>query len=142
MAFFKSNNDDNTRELMGCAGSIADGGSSRVYGSFNCINARTAVISTRTTFGAGADTKLTVNLYYAPDDSTFDTVPYVSYGVDQTASTEVQESKVLDLPEVGTMAVEVVNNSSDTVTNTQIMITRARWVGVTNVNAGGRGFRR
>lgn len=124
--------DLNKIEELGHDASIAASATSNVFATFNLDRVRTAVITVRGTYGASSSGAATVKLYYSADQFNWDTVPYTSFQVDLTAGATVQESKILDVPEVGDMKVEVVNGAGDTFTNVKVFVTKRRWRGVTN----------
>lgn len=82
-------------------------------------------MSCRLTYGAGATTGATVNIYYSPDGDNFDTVAYLSFLVDLSAGNTVQESAILDLPEHGYIEVKVSNGNAAS-TQVQLWYTVAR----------------
>lgn len=117
-------------ELLGHEPSFAASATSRQFGTFNVDKVRTAVITCRLTYGSSSSSGAVLNLYYSPDGENWDTVPYLSYTINLTASGTIQESKILDVPEVGYLKAELVNGAGDTSTEAFIWVTKRRWIGV------------
>ena len=96
-------------------------------GNLDCSKARTVNISCRVTYG-NATKAVRVNLYYSPDGTHYDTVPFSYFNVDLTASTTVQETHIFDFPEIGYMDVEVENlDTSVTATNVMVFSNAIKW---------------
>ena len=82
------------------------------FGNVTLNNTRTATITCKITYGAGATTGATVNLYYSPDRGQFDTVAFASFLVNLNPGNTVQETAILDLPEHGYVEIKVSNGDA------------------------------
>jgi hypothetical protein len=92
-----------------------------------CDLARTLTVTGRCTYNASGTAALRVNLYYSPDGVHFDTVPYTYFDLNVTAGSEVQESALIDPPEVGYLVPEIENlDASYTITDITIWETVSR----------------
>lgn len=99
-------------------GSIPASGTLRSPGDFALVRARSASVTIRLTFGASIDADTTVNVYYSPDGTNWDSVVFTSFVIAYTVSTTKQRTIALNVPEHGYMIISVVNGSSaDTLTN-------------------------
>jgi len=81
-------------------------------GSIPLVRARTLSITVRLTFGGQIDADATVELYYSPDGSNWDTIPYTSFIIPFTISTTKQRTAIIDPPEHGYVRVAIKNNSA------------------------------
>lgn len=98
-----------------------------VVGNINCNRIRTLSLTTKVTYGA-ATKAVRVLLYFSPDGKVYDTVPYIYFDIDLTASSTVQETHIVNMPEGGYMDVRVENlDASVAATNILIFYTVKRW---------------
>ncbi len=95
-------------------------------GMINLNNVRTGTLTCRVTYGAGATTGATVNLYYSADGERFDTVAFTSFLVNLSAGSTVQESAIIDFPENGYVEVRVSNGDA-IATNITLWYSLARY---------------
>jgi hypothetical protein len=72
------------------------------------------------TFGASINADATVDLFYSPDGSNWDTIAYTSWSIAYTAGATVQKTVNVDPPEHGFLKIKVTNGSSaDVITAVQ-----------------------
>lgn len=103
---------------MGRIETIAASGRGQVPGSIPLIRARTLTVTARMTFGASIDADATIEIYYSPDGTNWDTLTYTTYAVTYTSGGTVQQTIIIDPPEHGHIAVKILNGSSaDTLTD-------------------------
>jgi hypothetical protein len=101
--------------------SIAASGSATSPGHLPLVRARTITITVRLTCGASLDADPTVEVFYSPDGTNVDTVPYSNWDITYTAGSTVQYTSIVDPPEHGFLSMKVVNNSSaDTLTDVKV----------------------
>jgi hypothetical protein len=81
-------------------------------GMINCRNLDKIAVSCAGTFAAESDADLTVSLYYSPDGKTFDTETFDSLTLTDVASTVVQKSKLVSVPDTGWIKIVLTNGSS------------------------------
>lgn len=109
-------------------GSIAASGTLISPGDIALVRARTASVTVRLTFGASIDADTTVNVYYSPDGTNWDSIAYTSFTIAYTVSQTKQRSISLNVPEHGYLKISIVNGSSaDTLTNIVAWYTVQSW---------------
>lgn len=84
----------------------------KIVGNVKLYRIETFSITTRVTYHGSATLGLRLNLYFSPDGKNYDTVPYAYYDVDLTAGGTIQESKLVDAPEQGSLKITVQNLDS------------------------------
>jgi len=85
-------------------------------GTIDCDNVRTLSLTAALTYDADSTAGATVNVYFSPDGSNWDTVPYDSWVINLNAGNPVQESKIYDLLEHGFVEVKITNGSAHVLT--------------------------
>ena len=70
-----------------------------------------AIITVRLTYNASATAGATINTYYSPDGTYWDTEPVDSFSLPFTAGTTIQKSYIVAAPCKG-LEIEIVNNDS------------------------------
>ena len=99
--------------------------------SIPLVRARTVSFTTRMTFDANADTDVTVKVYYSPDGNNWDTIVFTSWTITFTASTTVQRTCILDIPEHGYLRIAIYNGSqTQTLSAISVWYTIQSWEGV------------
>jgi len=94
------------------AGSIPASGTLTQPGDIPLVRARTLSVTVRLKFHASATKNATVYLYYSPDGSNWDTIPYTSFDLTLSAGEYVQRTVPIDVPEHGYIKVAVANNDT------------------------------
>jgi len=70
---------------------------------------RTFSITARVDFHAAATSGVRVSIYYSPDGSNWDTVPFAYYDIVLVAGATAQQTQTIDVPEHGYIVMEVHN---------------------------------
>lgn len=81
-------------------------------GIINCRNLDKVMITCMATFAAESDADLTVALYHSPDGRFYDTEAFDSITLTDVASTAVQKSKLVSVPDTGWLKIVLINGSS------------------------------
>jgi hypothetical protein len=81
-------------------------------GIINCRNLDKIMVSCMATFAAESDADLTVSLLYSPDGKFYDTEVFDSITLTDVASTAVQKSKLVSVPDTGWIKIVLTNGSS------------------------------
>ena len=98
--------------------------------SVNLVECRTLSVSCRVTYNGAATSGVRVNIYYAPDGRTWDTVPYTHFDITLTAGEVVQETEIIDMPEHGAVAFGVENlDAAQTATEVKTWYSIQSWQG-------------
>ena len=92
--------------------SLAASGSFYQSGSIPLVRARTLSLTVRGTFHGSATLGATCYIYYSPNGSKWDTIPYTSFDLTLTAGAAVQRTLPIDTPEHGFASVKIVNNDT------------------------------
>uniref|UniRef100_A0A6H1ZYL7 Uncharacterized protein n=1 Tax=viral metagenome TaxID=1070528 RepID=A0A6H1ZYL7_9ZZZZ len=74
--------------------------------------ARTISVTARVKFHAAATGKATIEVYYSPDGTNFDTSIYGSFDIAVSAGNEKQASAVVTLPEHGVIKFAIYNTDA------------------------------
>lgn len=107
---------------------IPIGGTGVAGQTIQLVRARTLSITCRVKFDAASDTDAVVNFYYSPDGNNWDTEPYTTFTITDTASTTKQKTVIIDIPEHGYMWIKVYNASqAKTFTNVKLWYTIQSW---------------
>ena len=88
---------------------IAISGTARSSGAISLVKARTLSITTRVTFNGSGTEDATVNLYYSPDGSNYDTTAFATWALTVDAGKTVQRTVVVDTPEHGFIYAAITN---------------------------------
>ena len=98
-------------------------------GILDLIRARSLSITVQLTFGGSIDADTTVELFYSPDGSNWDTYAYATFAITFDTSETEQITKFFNVPEHGFMKVVITNGSSaDTLTNLKVWYSMDSWV--------------
>ena len=74
--------------------SLAASGTLHVGGDIQLVKARTLTMTVRLTFNASATAGATMNAYYSPDGSNFDSVAYATDTIDVDA-VEIEDEPII-----------------------------------------------
>jgi len=97
-------------------------------GDVKLIKCRTLSVTATGTYNASGTDALRVNIYYSPDGTNWDTVPYAYYDVNLTTGERCQETAIIDAPEHGSVKFEAQNQDATyAVTNVKLWITIQSW---------------
>ena len=103
-------------------------GTTRSPGAISLVKARTLSITTRLIFNGSGTVDATINLYYSPDGSNYDTEAFATWDLTVDVGATVQRTVVLDVPEHGFIYASIVNgDSSYTLTSTKMWYTIQSW---------------
>jgi hypothetical protein len=107
---------------------IPIGGTGVAGQTIQLVRARTLSITARVTFDAGSDTDAVINFYYSPDGNNWDTQVYTTFSITDVASSTLQRTVIIDVPEHGYMWIKVYNGSqAKTFTNVRLWFTIQSW---------------
>ncbi len=81
----------------------------QIIGNLKLYRVETFTVTTRVTYNGAATAGLRLNMYFSPDGKNYDTVPYAYYDINLTAGGTIQETKIVDAPEQGSMMFKVQN---------------------------------
>ena len=81
----------------------------KTIGNLQLYRTETFTVTTRVVYNAAATAGIRLNMYFSPDAKNYDTIPYAYYDIDFTAGATVQETKIVDAPEQGSMLLKVEN---------------------------------
>ncbi len=107
---------------------IATSGTKRSPGAIALVKARTLSITTRLTFNGSGTDDATINIYYSPDGSNYDTEPFADWTITVDAGETEQRTVVIDVPEHGFIYASIVNgDSSYTLTSVKMWYAIQSW---------------
>lgn len=98
-------------------------------GVLDLIRARSLSVTVQVTFGGSVDADTTVELFYSPDGTNWDTYVYATFAITFDVSETEQVTKFFNVPEHGFMKVKITNGSDqDTLTNLKVWYSMDSWV--------------
>ena len=116
---------------------VPTSGSARSSGAISLVKARTLSITTSVAFPAASTDDAIMYLYYSPDGSHWDSISFTSWAVTHTASTTVQRTVVVNVPEHGFIRAVLTNGSSSkTMSNVMVWYTIQSWQEGTGADKG------